>query len=175
MELLEDGEITTTVKDISIYLDEVTLGIILRVPVKGIRSIEGCKPSEGFTVLATKRGEVKLAGLPKKLLKGECQLLFEFINKSTLQECKCVEGPVKGRSQVAAILEQQATLTRERTNGSTEELQTFRDGNAQPMKTIAFLNDEVKALNKQVIKAHEDANERMLVFMCTFSPPLPPS
>ncbi|KAG5568825.1 hypothetical protein H5410_064157 [Solanum commersonii] len=55
LELLEDGGITTTVKDISIHLDEVTLEIILGVPVKGIRSIEGCKPSDGFTVQATKR------------------------------------------------------------------------------------------------------------------------
>ncbi|KAG5582671.1 hypothetical protein H5410_053298 [Solanum commersonii] len=84
MEMLEDGGITTTFKDISIYLDEITLGIILGVPVKGIKSIEGCKPSEGFAVQATKRGEVKLARLPKKLIKGKCQLLFEFINKGGL-------------------------------------------------------------------------------------------
>ncbi|KAG5575012.1 hypothetical protein H5410_055146 [Solanum commersonii] len=61
IELLEDGGITTTIKDISIYLDEITLGIILGVFAKGIRSIEGYKPFEGFTVQATKRGEVKLA------------------------------------------------------------------------------------------------------------------
>ncbi|KAG5584665.1 hypothetical protein H5410_045099 [Solanum commersonii] len=81
MELLEDGGMLTTVKEVGIYLGEVTLGIILGVPVKGIRSIEGCKPSGGFTVQATKRREIKLTGLPKKLLKGECQLLFEFVNK----------------------------------------------------------------------------------------------
>ncbi|KAH0633500.1 hypothetical protein KY284_036286 [Solanum tuberosum] len=176
MELLEDGGITTTVKDISIHLDEVTLEIILGVPVNGIRSIEGCKPSEGFTVQATKRREVKLAGLPKKLLNSECQLLFEFINKilvprsekrtiasaadlflmeqlselepinllaimmehmhraftkSTLQEYECVEGPVKGRSQVAAFELQKVISGRPGTrNGSTEELQTLRDENA---------------------------------------------
>ncbi|KAG5575634.1 hypothetical protein H5410_055768 [Solanum commersonii] len=65
------GGITTTVKDIEICLDEETLRIIRGVHVKGIRIIEGCKPYREFTKLATKRGEIKRAGLPKKLLKGE--------------------------------------------------------------------------------------------------------
>ncbi|KAH0650083.1 hypothetical protein KY284_029995 [Solanum tuberosum] len=52
-----------------------------RVPVEGIRTIEDCKPSSDFIKLATKCGDVKNAGLPKKFLKGEYQLLFEFINK----------------------------------------------------------------------------------------------
>ncbi|KAG5630701.1 hypothetical protein H5410_002418 [Solanum commersonii] len=56
-------------------------GIILGVPVEGIRMIEGCKPSSDFTKLATKHGDVKRAGLSKKFLKGKFQLLFEFINK----------------------------------------------------------------------------------------------
>ncbi|KAH0650490.1 hypothetical protein KY284_030402 [Solanum tuberosum] len=56
MELLDDGGIRTIVKDVKIHLDEETLGIMLCVPVKGIWSIEGCKPSSGFTTHATKRG-----------------------------------------------------------------------------------------------------------------------
>ncbi|KAG5586704.1 hypothetical protein H5410_047138 [Solanum commersonii] len=47
----------------------------------GIQSIEGCKPSREFTKHATKYGDIKCAGLPKKFLKGEYQLMFEFINK----------------------------------------------------------------------------------------------
>ncbi|KAG5579767.1 hypothetical protein H5410_050394 [Solanum commersonii] len=54
MELLERGGITTIVKDIKICLNEETLGIMLGVPVAGIRTIEGCKPTEEFTKLATK-------------------------------------------------------------------------------------------------------------------------
>ncbi|KAH0667682.1 hypothetical protein KY285_028888 [Solanum tuberosum] len=81
MELLEDGGIRTTVKNVKILLDEETLGIILGVPMEGIRSIEGCHPSSGFSKQATNRGDIKRAGLPKKFLKGEYQLLFEFINK----------------------------------------------------------------------------------------------
>ncbi|KAG5579618.1 hypothetical protein H5410_050245, partial [Solanum commersonii] len=81
MDLLEDGGIKTTVKGVEILLDEETLGIILGVPVEGIRLIEGCQPSSEFSTRATKRGDVKRAGLPKKFLKGEYQMFFEFINK----------------------------------------------------------------------------------------------
>ncbi|KAG5577912.1 hypothetical protein H5410_058046 [Solanum commersonii] len=69
MELLESGGITTTVRNVEIHLDEETLGIILGVPVMGVQTIEGCKPSGDFSKLATKRGDVKHAGLPKKFLK----------------------------------------------------------------------------------------------------------
>ncbi|KAG5620762.1 hypothetical protein H5410_005980 [Solanum commersonii] len=41
MELLEGGGIMSTVKDVEIRLDEENLGIILGVPTKGIRMIEG--------------------------------------------------------------------------------------------------------------------------------------
>lgn len=51
------------------------------MPVRGIQSIEGCKPSSEFTKHATKRGDIKQTCLPKKFLKGEYQLFFEFINK----------------------------------------------------------------------------------------------
>ncbi|KAG5581184.1 hypothetical protein H5410_051811 [Solanum commersonii] len=81
MELLEGGGIMTTVGNVEICLDEEILAIILGVHVEGSRTIEGCKPSSDFTKLATKRGDVKRAGLPKKFLKWEYQLLFEFINK----------------------------------------------------------------------------------------------
>lgn len=66
---------------IKIYLDEKILGIILVVPMVGIWTIEGCKPTREFMKLATKWGDIKRAGLPKKLLKGEYLLVFEFINK----------------------------------------------------------------------------------------------
>ncbi|KAH0702469.1 hypothetical protein KY285_016747 [Solanum tuberosum] len=147
MELLEGGGIITIVRNVEIHLDEETLGIILGVPVVGVRTIEGCKPSGDFSKLATKRGDVKRAGLPKKFLKGEYQLLFEFINKvmvprtekrtvasaadlfliEKLDELEEINlpaimlehmhrGPAKGRSHVADVLEQQATLRREVTD-----------------------------------------------------------
>ncbi|KAH0779224.1 hypothetical protein KY290_005651 [Solanum tuberosum] len=81
MELLEGGGITTIVRNVQIQLDEETLEIILGVPVVGVRTIEGCKLTGDFSKLATKRGDVKRARLLKKFLKGEYQLMFEFINK----------------------------------------------------------------------------------------------
>ncbi|KAG5629859.1 hypothetical protein H5410_001576 [Solanum commersonii] len=65
------GGITTIVKNVEIHLDEKTLGIILGVPMVGVRTIEGCKPTGDFSRLATKRGDAKHARLPKKFLKGE--------------------------------------------------------------------------------------------------------
>ncbi|KAG5581447.1 hypothetical protein H5410_052074 [Solanum commersonii] len=53
------------VKNVEIHLDEETVGIILEVPVVGIRTVEGCKPISDFLKLATKRGDAKHAGLPK--------------------------------------------------------------------------------------------------------------
>jgi len=54
MELLEGGGITTIVRNVQIHLDEETLGIILGVPVAGVQTIEGCKPTGDFSKLATK-------------------------------------------------------------------------------------------------------------------------
>ncbi|KAH0702585.1 hypothetical protein KY290_017900 [Solanum tuberosum] len=57
MELLDDGVIQTTVREVANLL------VIL---YKGLPSV----------------GDIKRAGLPKKFLKWEYQLLFEFINKA---------------------------------------------------------------------------------------------
>ncbi|KAH0686307.1 hypothetical protein KY289_017059 [Solanum tuberosum] len=57
MELLDDGGIQTTVREVANLL------VIL---YKGLPSV----------------GDIKRAGLPKKFLKWEYQLLFEFINKA---------------------------------------------------------------------------------------------
>ncbi|KAG5592065.1 hypothetical protein H5410_042579 [Solanum commersonii] len=49
----------------------------------GIKAIvkNGCKLTGDFSKLATKREDAKCTGLPKKFLKWEYQLMFEFINK----------------------------------------------------------------------------------------------
>ena len=54
-------------------------------------------------------------------------------------------------------------------------LQKLRDENTMLLKTNVSLSEEVKDLNRQIIKAHEDANERMLLLMHTFNPSPPPS
>lgn len=81
IELMDDGRITTIVNEIRMHQDEVTLGIILEVPIRGFRSIEGSKPFEEFTLQAKKMEKFKHQELPNKLQKGEYQLLFKFINK----------------------------------------------------------------------------------------------
>ncbi|KAH0775843.1 hypothetical protein KY290_007254 [Solanum tuberosum] len=111
----------------------------------------------------------------------------------------------KDRSQVAYLLEQQASLKRELTeftaflndkeveivqlksklqkavlkgpgaSGVDEQVvQELRVEKEQLLKENASLSEEVKALNKQVIQAHEAANKRMSLLMRTvnFLPPL---
>ncbi|KAG5611031.1 hypothetical protein H5410_022312 [Solanum commersonii] len=54
IELLEGGGIITIVRNVQIHPDEETLGNILGVPMAGVRTIEGCKPTGDFSKLATK-------------------------------------------------------------------------------------------------------------------------
>jgi len=60
-------------------------------------------------------------------------------------------------------------------DGNEQVLQKLKDENTMLLKTNASLSEEIKALNKQFIKAHEEANERLSLFMCTFNPLLSPS
>ncbi|KAH0632915.1 hypothetical protein KY290_036311 [Solanum tuberosum] len=82
MELLQYGGIRTRVHDVDIDLSEEVLGIILDVPCKVIRSLEGCKSSKDFVQMAKKFRDLKCSGVLKKYLKGEYQLNFKFVNKN---------------------------------------------------------------------------------------------
>ncbi|KAK4725126.1 hypothetical protein R3W88_027905 [Solanum pinnatisectum] len=235
------GGIKTTVKGVEILLDEETLGIILGVPVEGIRSIECCKPFSEFSTRSTKRGDVKHAGLPKKFLNGEYQMLFEFINKvlvprtekititsvadlflmEKLDELEEINLPAimlehmhkvmtwkkakheipygyllnyvlnhfevpmgRGVPSTRCLLQppcwnsklQKAVLEGPGTTKVDEQVVLkLRDENAMLLKTNVSLSEEVKALNKQLIQAYEDANERMLLLMHTLNPLPSPS
>ncbi|KAG5621717.1 hypothetical protein H5410_006935 [Solanum commersonii] len=70
IKLLENGGITTTIKDITICLDEEILGIILGVPVKGVRTIEGCKPSGNSPSLPPSEDRLSVHGYPRSSSKG---------------------------------------------------------------------------------------------------------
>ncbi|KAG5605685.1 hypothetical protein H5410_027177 [Solanum commersonii] len=74
----------TTVKEVKIFLDEETLGIILCVPVKVIQSIEGCKPSNEFTKHATKRRDIKRAAILHPCRKDQRAALLKFKKPLTL-------------------------------------------------------------------------------------------
>ncbi|KAH0745930.1 hypothetical protein KY285_007587 [Solanum tuberosum] len=217
MELLDDGGIRTIINDIKIFLDEESLGIILGVLVNGIQSIEDCKPSSEFLKQATKRGDIKRVGLPNKFLKGEYQLLFEFINKvlvpqtekktitsaadmflmEKLDELEEINLPAlmlnictgafgkrrtwEGHGKEVEIAQLKSKLQKvvskgPGTSGVDEQVvQQLRDENELLLKSNASLSKEVKALNKQIIQAHEAANERMSLLMRTLNPLPPPS
>jgi len=59
-------------------------------------------------------------------------------------------------------------------DGNEQVLQKLRDENTMLLKTNASLSEEVKALNRQLIKVHEDANEPLSLFRRILTPlPLP--
>lgn len=69
-----------SVHGVEITLSEEVLGIILDIPCKVIRSVKGCKTSIDYVQRATKFGDLKCTWVPKRFIKGEHQLYFEFIN-----------------------------------------------------------------------------------------------
>ncbi|KAK4730301.1 hypothetical protein R3W88_023289 [Solanum pinnatisectum] len=131
---------------------------------------------------------------------------LEEINLPAIMLEHMHRGHTRGRSQVADVLEQQATLKREvtdltrilsdkeveitrlkselqkvvsrgpgTTEGHEQVLKELRDENTMLLKTNASLSEEIKSLNKQLIQAHESANEHLMMLMRTFNPSPPPS
>ncbi|KAH0632849.1 hypothetical protein KY284_035635 [Solanum tuberosum] len=84
IEFAEDSSINTRVGDKSLHLDEDLLGKILGVPREGIRSVVGKTCTMEFVKEFSKIPNTCRAGVQKKLMKGEYQLLFEFVNKVLL-------------------------------------------------------------------------------------------
>ena len=80
----EDGSILTRVNDIAVHLDEDLLSKIFRVPREGTRSVLGRTCSTEFASLISKIPTTKVAGIYKKVMKSEYQLVFEFVNKVLL-------------------------------------------------------------------------------------------
>ena len=76
--------INTWINDIVVHLDETLLGTILRVPQDGTRFVVGTRGSVEFVTLCSKHLTTKCAGLFKKGMKSEYQLVFEFVNKTLL-------------------------------------------------------------------------------------------
>ncbi|KAG5624939.1 hypothetical protein H5410_010157 [Solanum commersonii] len=80
----EDGSINTRVGDKSLHLTEDLLGKILEVPREGTRSVVGKTYIVEFVKECSKIPNTRRAGTQKKLMKGEYQLLFEYVNKVLL-------------------------------------------------------------------------------------------
>ena len=80
----EDRSILTRVNDIAVHLDEGLLSKILKVPREGIGSVLGKTCFTEFVSLISKIPTTKVAGIYKKVMKSEYQLVFEFVNKVLL-------------------------------------------------------------------------------------------
>lgn len=61
-----------------------TLENILYIPIIRVRSIKNQPPLEEFMKDASKVGGASTAGVRKKFLKSEFQLVYEFVNKVVL-------------------------------------------------------------------------------------------
>ena len=84
VQFMEDGSLLTRVNNIAISLDEVVLGRILRVPTEGTRSVLSKTCSSEFASMISMTPTTKVAGIYKKIMKSEYQLVFEFVNKVVL-------------------------------------------------------------------------------------------
>ncbi|KAH0738358.1 hypothetical protein KY290_037063 [Solanum tuberosum] len=84
IEFEEDGSINTRVGDKSLHLTEELLGQVLGVPREGTRSVVGKTCNVEFVKECSKIPNTRHAGIQKKFIKGEYQLLFEFVNKVLL-------------------------------------------------------------------------------------------
>ena len=80
----DDGSILTRVNNIVVCLDEGVLSKIIRGPRGGTRSVLGKTCSSEFSYVISKTHTTKVAGIYKKIMKGEYPLVFEFINKVLL-------------------------------------------------------------------------------------------
>ncbi|KAH0767524.1 hypothetical protein KY285_003395 [Solanum tuberosum] len=86
VEFVEDGSLNTLVGNESLRLDEELLGKILEVPKQGTRSMVGKSCTKQFVKECSKLPHMRHAGVQKNLMKGEYQLLFEFVNKVLLPQ-----------------------------------------------------------------------------------------
>ncbi|KAF3626036.1 hypothetical protein FXO38_29470 [Capsicum annuum] len=87
----------------------------------GIRSVQNKLSSLSFVKSTSKVSGDSKAGAKKKVLRGEFQLLFDFVNKgtskqrftmTTLIENECMEGKCGTKSQVSKLLDVQECLSK---------------------------------------------------------------
>ncbi|KAG5632705.1 hypothetical protein H5410_004422 [Solanum commersonii] len=95
VEFTKDGSLNTQVGDRIFHLNEERLGEILSVPMEGIGSVVGQFCSKSSAQECGKLSKLNCVGIPKKLLNGEYQLLFEFVKKVLL--------PISEKRTVASV------------------------------------------------------------------------
>ncbi|KAH0740924.1 hypothetical protein KY290_033967 [Solanum tuberosum] len=84
VEFNENGSLHTLVGDKRVQLNEELLGEILEVHIEGIISVAGKHCAQHFANECSKLPDMHCAGIQKKLMKGEYQLLFDFVNNVVL-------------------------------------------------------------------------------------------
>ncbi|KAG5584878.1 hypothetical protein H5410_045312 [Solanum commersonii] len=77
----KDESLNTLVSNKRLHLDEEIMGKIMEVPREGTRSVVGKLCSKQFVMECSKLPDKHRTNVQKKLIKGEYQLLFEFVNK----------------------------------------------------------------------------------------------
>lgn len=84
MKLNEDGSLNAQIGGYIILCQRQNFGRNSTVPLEGINTVVVKSPSKDFVVQINKRPNQNCGGIPKKYLKDEYQLLFEFFNKELL-------------------------------------------------------------------------------------------
>ncbi|KAH0653129.1 hypothetical protein KY290_031417 [Solanum tuberosum] len=153
--------------------DLVLFYLIAEGKIKSYR--QGCKLKRGpgppkfiNKVLVPRIEKRTVASAADLFLMEKLDELEEINLPAIMLEYECVKGKSRGRSQKAVLRE------RGTSDGNEQVLQKLKDENERLLKTNASPSEEVKALNMQLIKAHEDANEHLSMLMRTLNPfPLP--
>lgn len=76
MDFNEDGSLHTLVGYKRINLNEELLGVILEIPREWIRSVARKLFPKHFANECSKLPDIHRVGIHKKLMKGECRLMF---------------------------------------------------------------------------------------------------
>ncbi|KAH0724943.1 hypothetical protein KY284_000808 [Solanum tuberosum] len=71
-------------KNLPFYMNNKTAGKILEVPREGTRYVVGKLCTKEYVKKCSKLPDMRHVGVQKKLMKGEYQVLFEFVNKVLL-------------------------------------------------------------------------------------------
>ncbi|KAG5605063.1 hypothetical protein H5410_026555 [Solanum commersonii] len=162
IEFEEDGSINTRVGDKNLHLTEDLLGQILEIPREGTRSVIGKTCTEEFVKECSKIPNTRRAGIQKKLMKGEYQLLFEFVNKDQLKhELEKMTVRVSSRDAKIAILTAALLKAQTKRPGTTEVRVLRKQNKVLLAKIVAF--------QEKAIKDNDEANTRLTLIIESLS------
>ncbi|KAG5576057.1 hypothetical protein H5410_056191 [Solanum commersonii] len=149
VEFIEDGSLNTQVGDKAFYLNEERLAEILNVPRKGIDSwLDDHVPRT--LQKSGKLSQMNCVGISKKLLKGDSQVLFEFVNKVLLLRLVVELSQLKQEEMTALVSQKEAEIALLKAQmegpGSTE-VSKFKAKNEALLAQIFELKEKLIKLN----------------------------